>query len=128
MNPAMPTPATVQRQPISRITTYEDYDYESQSGYIGDRVARLHNKQHQLPPRSTVTGPSSKTDACASSSAAACAMCLEPLHGHNLNSAAARSALIVSPPVRVRVIRLRSRHRLFTELALDTHTNPSPKS
>ena len=32
------------------------------------------------------------------------------------------------PPKRVRVIRLRSRHRLFTELALDTHTNPSPKS
>ena len=29
MNPAMPTPATVQRQPVSRITTYDDYDYES---------------------------------------------------------------------------------------------------
>ena len=48
MNPAMPTPATVQRQPISRITTYEDYDYESQSGYIGDRVARLYNKMQAL--------------------------------------------------------------------------------
>ena len=40
-----------------------------------------------------------------------------------MKSAAARSALIVSPPtaLRVRVTRLRSRHRLFTELALHTH-------